>query len=356
MSINFERYAYLQFSHGFNLWRQDSLSRREIAIMRFVNDITEQADWQTRVKNFSECRAWKEEAFTNYFPANIDIWDWCLFELQKKATEFIRSRQRSVFVLDSASRICKSDRFVGSKMFDKLSLTAQSLELDLSPWMLPFIFEVSPLRTDGRPITLENFLDSMTVGATCRRSVWDADRLNNGNPLYYSSTSQWLATDVKFGENDTITIISPINNLHPIRGKVIYTALEELVSSLIDDWNQTLLYKTLARGASRIIPRRYKCAACSASASVFDLCSCAVEFRDHSVWANDEQNNVIPNDCSEAEWNPIRILDGGYASSRKMYDNISLRDGFKDRGLQIYVEILAIKLDSGGSVSTDSVQ
>ncbi|TQV90058.1 hypothetical protein IF1G_11285 [Cordyceps javanica] len=352
MSINFERYVYLQFSHGFNLWRQDCLTRSEISIMRFVNDITERADWQTHVKNFSECRAWKKETFASYFSESNDIWDWCLFELQKKATEFTRSKQRSVFVLDSASRVCKSDRFKGSTMLARLSLDTQSL--DLSPWMLPFVFDVSPLRTDGRPITLKNFLDSMTVGATCRRSVWDTDRLNNGNPLYYSSKEQWLATDVKFSSgNDTVTIISPINNLHPIKGKSIYKALEHVVSSLIDDWNQTLLYKTLARGTSRIIRRLYECSACSTDAS--DPCSCTVDFRAFSAWANDEQNNVVPNHCSETDWDPVRALDEHYANSRKIYDDISLREGFKDRGLQIYVEILTIRLDSDGSVSTDTV-
>ncbi len=318
--------------------------------MRFVNDVTDREDWQVKIEDFTTCQAWREDVLASYLPQSTDIWDWCVFELRKKAAEFTSSR--SVFVLDSASRIRKSDRLAGSDLFETLQLSAESL--DLSPWMLPFVFEISPIRMDGRPITLDNFLDSMTIGAICPRSNWDPDRLNNGEPLYYSGKSQWLATDVRFsGKDDSVTIISPINNLHPDQHKNIYIAVEHLVSGLIDDWNQTLLYKALARGVSRIIPRPYKCGACSMGS--FNSCSCPVDFRESSAWANDRPNYVAPDAEHERRWNPILALDGRFACSRRIYNQVSLRDGFKDRGLQIYVEISTIKLCSDGSVSTDSV-
>ncbi|KAM3557979.1 hypothetical protein MY1884_004254 [Beauveria asiatica] len=49
-------------------------------------------------------------------------------------------------------------------------------------------------------------------------------------------------------------------------------------------------------------------------------------------------------------------LDGQYAKSKKLYDKVSLRDGFKDRGLQIYVDISTVELGSDASVSEDSMQ
>ncbi|OAQ95887.1 hypothetical protein LLEC1_01634 [Akanthomyces lecanii] len=353
LSINFERYVYLHFSHGFSLWRQDRLSQSEIAIMRLVNDITDRKDWQTLVNDFSACRAWKSEAFENYFPDNNSLWEWCLFELQKKATDFTNSNHRSLFVLDSASRVCKSDRLVGSGFVSKLKFDTQSLHI--SPWMFPFVFDISPIRTDGEDITLHNFLDSMTVGATRRLSSWDPDALNNGHPSYYSGRSQWVATDVRFSNNGAnVNIISPVNNLHPIKHKPVSTALEHLVSDFIEDWNQTLLYKTLARGVSRIQPKPYKCAACSVG--TFSLCSCPVNFRESLAWANDRQNNSPPNAWYERGWNPVMALDGRYSSSRKVYDNVSIRDGFKDRGLQIYVEITTIDLDKNGTVATDNTR
>ncbi|KAJ4154068.1 hypothetical protein LMH87_010531 [Akanthomyces muscarius] len=197
-SVNFERRVYLHFSHGFNLWRQDRLSHPEITIMRLINDFTDREDWQIEVDDFSACREWREEAFTKHFPESSNLWEWCVFELRKKASEY-KSR-RSVFVLDSASRICKSDRLVRGDFLEKLKL--DTLLLELSPWMLPFVFELSPIRIDGRPITLDNFLDSMTIGDLCPRSNWGSDRLNNGDPEYYSGKSQWLATDVKFSEKN----------------------------------------------------------------------------------------------------------------------------------------------------------
>ncbi|ATY62776.1 hypothetical protein A9K55_007704 [Cordyceps militaris] len=244
---------------------------------------------------------------------------------------------------------------VSSRSGIVLASVMHAQSLHLSPWMFPFTFEISPIRTDGHFITRDNFLDSMTVGGIRRLSFWDPDAMHNGHPSYYSGKSQWLATDVRFSSNSgAISIISPVNNLHPVRHKPIYTAVEYLVSDLIDDWNQTLLYKTLARGVSRIQPNPFKCEACSDGS--FHLCSCSVEFRESSAWANDRQNNVEPNAWFERGWNPVMALDGKYASSRRSYDNVSLRDGFRDRGLQIYLEIMTINLDKGGSVSPESAR
>ncbi|OAA60780.1 hypothetical protein ISF_05819 [Cordyceps fumosorosea ARSEF 2679] len=194
----------------------------------------------------------------------------------------------------------------------------------------------------------------MTVGAICPRSNWGPDRLSNGDPSYYSGRSQWLATDVKFSNKDnSVFLISPINNLHAARHKPLYAALEYLISDLIDDWNGVLLYKALARGVSRVKPQLYRCSACSEGAP--GMCSCPVNFRESLAWANDRQNNVASDTWHESRWNPILALDGRFASSRRIYDEISLRDGFKERGLQIYVEIVSIELDADGSISADSV-
>lgn len=147
-------------------------------IMNLVNDITDRDDWQAKIADFSTCQACREEEFASYFPKSLTLWDWCVFELRKKAAEFASSR--SVFVLDSASRIRKSDRLVGTSLFENLKFHAQSVEL--SPWLLPFVFEVSPIRIDGRPIAFDNFLDAMTVGAICPRSNWDPRSLEQRGP------------------------------------------------------------------------------------------------------------------------------------------------------------------------------
>ncbi|KAJ6780655.1 hypothetical protein PWT90_01315 [Aphanocladium album] len=352
LSINFERYAYLQFSHGFNFWRQDRLCHPEILILRLVNDITDRENWHLHVNDFTVCQAWRAEALANYFPQSDDLWDWCLCELRKKAAELSSTKQRAVFVLDSASRVCKSDRLVGTDLFTRLKADTNSLWV--SPWMFPFIFGVSPLRTDGKPIKQDNCLDCITVGNVDHDANWDADRLNNGDPSFYSNKSQWIATDVRFSSRGNgVTILSPINNLHPVLHSGIYGAVGHLVSDLIDDWNKTLLYKALARGVSRAKPQLHRCISCSRGN--FDACSCRVVFREYSAWEKNQQNNVVPNAWHEAGWNPVRALDGIYSSSNRIYDKISLRDGFKYRGLQVYVEISTIKVDADGAISPDSV-
>lgn len=62
--------------------------------------------------------------------------------------------------------------------------------------------------------------------------------------------------------------------------------------------------------------------------------------------ADDRLKDAEPEVRSKPGWNPVTAIDGGYANSKKMYDNVSLRKGFKDRGLQVYVEILTINVGS----------
>ena len=174
-----------------------------------------------------------------------------------------------------------------------------------------------------------------------------------GEPCYYSNVSQWLATNIEFtGNGNDVRIISPINNLHPQRNSFIYTAVEKIVSESIHDWNQTLMYKTIARDPSRIKPQSKRCRSCS----VVDgsPCSCRIDFRRYSAWAEGRDDNNERDAWSDTFWNSVSAMDGEYSSSRRLYDDISLREGFGNKDLQIYIEISRLELAANNVVLDES--
>lgn len=349
VAINFDRPAYLHFSHGFGLWRQDRLCDAEIAILAVINEITEQSNWHADVNDFSVCQTWKSDAFARY-PSNAILWEWCICELRKKAEQF-RLAPHSIIVLDSASRVCKSDRLIGTRLLGKLIETTKDMRI--SPLLYPFTYGQTPIIGDGISITLENAGHRIGEGVFPSRPFWETVPMYAGEPCYYSNVSQWLATNIEFtGNGNDVRIISPINNLHPQRNSFIYTAVEKIVSESIHDWNQTLMYKTIARDPSRIKPQSKRCHSCSVVDGL--PCSCRIEFRRYSAWAEGRDDNNERDAWSDTFWNPVSAMDGEYSSSRRLYDDISLREGFGNKDLQIYVEISRLELAAKNVVMAES--
>lgn len=325
------------------MWKQERLSSSELAMIRLMNDLTEKENWQTDVFNFPIMKSWKVLALSTYF-TDHELWDWCLFELMEKAKVYTSSKR--IFVLDSASRVCKSDRLRKTHLFNQL--ITNTGKRSISPWLYPFIYAGSPIRADGRAIDLENVTSSIGGRIIPPRPFWDTDQLS-GEMQYYSKTSQWIAADVRFvGEGNLVKFSSPINNLHPLRHKPLYSAIEDLIAESIPEWNQVLLYKSLQRNGSRIKSPDRRCNACIGTTS--GACSCAVDFNKFSEWIQGTLGNATEKPPENSDWSPALALNGKYANAKRLYDSVSLSQGFKDKGLQVHVEL--VNLETGSDRST----
>ncbi|OAA75509.1 hypothetical protein LEL_07497 [Akanthomyces lecanii RCEF 1005] len=343
VAINFERHPNIQFSHGFGMWKQERLSSPELAMLRLMNDLTEEENWQADVFNFPAMRRWKMLALSSYF-TDHELWDWCLFELMEKAKVYTSSKR--IFVLDSASRVCKSDRLRDTHIFKQL--ITNTGKRSISPWLYPFIYAGSPIRADGRAIDLENVTSSIGGGIIPPRPFWDADHWS-GEMQYYSKKSEWIAADVRFtGEGNSVKFLSPINNLHPLRHKPLYSAIENLIAESIPEWNQVLLYKSLQRNGPRIKSPDRRCNTCIGTTS--GSCSCAVEFNKFSEWIQGTLGTGTEEPPENSDWSPALALNGEYANVKRLYDSVSLSQGFKDKGLQVHVELA--NLETGSDRST----
>lgn len=347
VAINFERHPNIQFSHGFGLWKQNRLSSSEITMIRLMNDLTEQEDWHVDVFNFSAVKLWKAKALSGYFD-NHELWEWCLFELMDKAKRYKSSQ--FTLALDSASRVCKSDRMKDSKLFAQF--IQNTGKRSISPWLYPFIYAGTPVRADGEAINLENIMSSIGGGIIPPRPYWDNDKWS-GEVQYYSKTSQWIAADMEFtGKGNSLRFLSPINNLHPLRHKPLYAAIETLATDSIPEWNEILLYKSLQRNGPRIKTKNNKCTVCNAGPQ--GDCSCGTELNDFSKWVKGNIGPGTQQPPEDLDWDATSALNGEYTDVERIYDSISLSQAFKDKGLQVYIELESLDVDVGGYVEAQS--
>ncbi|KAM3455720.1 hypothetical protein MY3296_002138 [Beauveria thailandica] len=350
VAINFERHPNIQFSHGFGLWKQERLTLAELAMLRLMNDLTEEENWQSKVFDFSVVQRWKALALSRYF-TNHELWDWCLFELMNKAKEHDWSR--SILALDSASRIYKSDRLKNTQLLR--NLLDNTGRRSISPWLYPFIYAGSPIRADGRAVNLENITSSIGGGIIPPRPFWDNDKWS-GEMQYYSSKSQWLAADITFtGQGNVVSFLSPINNLHPLRHKPLYSAMENLITESIPQWNKVLLYKSLQRNGPRIKSQeRRRCDACLGTTN--RTCFCAIELSSFSRWIQGGISTGTEEPPPGSDWSPTSALNGNYTNVKRLYDSISLSKGFKDRGLQVYIELAHVEIDADGNIPDEDLR
>ena len=95
-----------RFAHGIIDWMlTNRVTARELAMLAFMDDITERENWNELVFNKDTVRTWRLEAARNLLISQ-KTWDWCLAELRLKAKEFIRTG--TVFALDTGSRVSKT--------------------------------------------------------------------------------------------------------------------------------------------------------------------------------------------------------------------------------------------------------
>ncbi|KAJ6788847.1 hypothetical protein PWT90_06999 [Aphanocladium album] len=347
LAVNFERLPSIQFSHGFGQWKQERLTPAEIAMIQLINDITEEEDWHIKVREFDTVQRWKMTAMS-LVNLNPDTWDWCLFELMAKAADYSQ-RSESILALDAASRIFKTDRFAKSHLFE--SLTNSTLGRSISPWLYPFIYAGSPIRTDGKTINLDNLPDRIGGASVPPKPFWDNDCWS-GEEHYYSKTSQWLAADIKFTD-DSVRFCSPINNLHPLQHRPLYSAIETLISESLSEWDHVLLFKSLQRNGPRIMRPTRRCQSC------IDMnidCSCTIKLNKFADWLQGNISPGLADPPDNENWSALSAMNGTYTNSKKLYGEICLRKGFANRGLQVYIELANLELKVDGTVPKESSQ
>lgn len=267
--------------------------------------------------------------------------DWVLKELRCKAEEFQKEGFVDVFDIG----VVKSDTAISEQLKGLLKQAAAPLEnvpeeeKDYHPGtdnqvvdlvhqsLFPIVYGKTHILPD-RLIGLDDCLDSVTQGQLLPVLAWGSGRA-------ISRQFQWLPCDVEFIEGDDgCRITSYINNVHPVKNRPLYKAIEKIISRAIPLWNKTLT-------------------SCSNSADLrikYDY----VEYLEHPdpkpVQGEDE--GFEPWLERRQAWEsacPIKQPEPNLADFK--YPNapwtVNLQDQFREKGLQVIVKMANIELSPG---------
>ncbi|KAL4795280.1 hypothetical protein BDV19DRAFT_389412 [Aspergillus venezuelensis] len=281
--LDFELPSSSRFAHGLIDYRHSPrLTKREMAILRLLQSITEKPGWNTAVLSPHEAQLaeWYREATEGPegFLVSPPVWDWCLAELADKARHWQATGR--ILVFDCPSAVCQADvsKLLGGSMSledlqNQIATLGRQEDHDSSlvdPSLFPLIFDRTPVLVNGGQVNwaklwemkgeVADEVPAHPFDKINRRTRYVSRRegFGGGQESCYPNQIQWLPCEVEFvcsgDETCEVRIASYMNNLHPDRNQTLYRHLERLLGSSVCSWNEVLFYaNTRGRRPPRIL-------------------------------------------------------------------------------------------------------
>ncbi|KAK4244335.1 hypothetical protein C7999DRAFT_35299 [Corynascus novoguineensis] len=236
------------------------LTVREVAMMLVMDRLTDKPDWHIKVFDDKIAEKWKEETLA--WPEE-DLWmrasvensrgyrprppqsildaecvDYCIQELREKAEHFKRTRITPYFGRNF--QYCQHPN------------TDEKVQDLVHPSMYPLVYGRTRF-FEKEVVGVDDAIDKyagkgdVILGEPVREgkarqdnrsaaiSTWDCV------PEYYwSTTYQWLPSNLGFTDDGAVRFTSYINNLHPIKHRSIYKTIEKFIEIALPMWDQCL--------------------------------------------------------------------------------------------------------------------
>ncbi|KAM7194458.1 Protein of unknown function (DUF4246) domain containing protein [Naviculisporaceae sp. PSN 640] len=327
--------------------------------------------------------------------------DYCIAELRCKAEFFKESGL--IYTLDSGDHthnIIKSDVLVKPDLHVQLKTAMDKLLADqasnpdwhprtddmvwdvVHPSMYPFVYNRTRFIHD-EVVGIEDAIDKWSgKGIVPTQNKTSSPKQGSVPDDRWSETYQWLPSNLAIQDDGTVKFTSYINNLHPTKYRGIYTVIEKLIDTAMPAWDHALhgqvFYKTTEskseqkRGIRFDLPPEYYEGTETAAWQEYNAQTVAdyeaakgkLEFSEDDVqdaienihWREDieEQDpETIAKWKEEAlrhlKWKEIRDpflpepLDFAPVTYKNLHGD-SIRDRFKNNGLQVYVKMASIEL------------
>ncbi|KAF3805339.1 hypothetical protein GCG54_00006282 [Colletotrichum gloeosporioides] len=233
-------------------WTAITLTYLELAIMWFIEQITNKPDWHVKVFNDDIAAKWKAEVMAvdwtsvglKYAHFDDDMFEWCLEELRQKAKLYEATGIIPVF--DYSAAVIKSDNALTPEIKEELKKAVAMLEdvpdahkdwhpgsdekvLDLvHPSLWPLAYGTTRILSDKR-IPLADTMNYCGGGDVIPTPDEDVD-------LCWSTKFQWLPCEVEL-DDDKPRIASYINNLHPTKHADLYSVIEKVLGKVVPLWD-----------------------------------------------------------------------------------------------------------------------
>ncbi|KAI9804079.1 MAG: hypothetical protein M1825_001480 [Sarcosagium campestre] len=261
------------YEEVFDDLRTEALTAREIAMIRFMDSITDKAGWQEKIYDEGIRETWWQElqqVHEDRFTRKMFLWG--INELMFKAR--LSALQNAVCVYDDG--IYKSESSIPEAVKEELKVACHRLEdipddrrdwhpgsndtvLDLvHPSLFPLIYGRSRIM----PESVHNLEEGVTrAGQGEVVPLPDEEAKSPGQQAVtrhglWSSHFQWLPCDVRYDNGaGKFKIQSYINNLHPLHHGDLYEVLEKIITAVVPQWNLTLTPIVCGTG----LPPRIEC-------------------------------------------------------------------------------------------------
>ncbi|KAK3339955.1 hypothetical protein B0T25DRAFT_365827 [Lasiosphaeria hispida] len=393
------------------------LQIREIAMLNLMDRLTDKPNWHEKLFDDQIVAKWRDEALAQPedalyaqiiedrhgdkelpLPTRARIispasFDFCISELRGKAAYFRETGL--IWTLNSKENIVvKSDTLVPTHVREGLKAAFVKLHADQAdspdwhPWtsdmvqdlvhpsMYPFVY--------GR----SNFIREEVVGVSDAVDKWagkghSIPKTEIEEPLprnpqnffwaggygapipdeYWSSTYQWLPSNLAFQDDGTVRFTSYINSLHPKKHQEIYDVVEKLIDISLPAWDAVL------HGRSQLSQDPTDKGDDVSIQTRFDLPPEANEITEDEIYealnlemiaAYEEKNGTIEIREEDLRWEQDKdaarirhkwrkVREPIYPEPRE-YEPVtyvredSIRRKFKDNGLQVIVKMATIEL------------
>ncbi|KAI9689597.1 MAG: hypothetical protein M1822_010249 [Bathelium mastoideum] len=391
-----------RLQHGIDDCHSQRMTIREVAMLQFMDAITDKPNWDTKIFDDNILTKWRDEAGAQLNGLiSTKAFDWCVTELEDNAATF--QKNQFVKTLESGTRCVKSDTIIPSALRNELRRAVQPLlavsdrakdwhpnsneqVLNLvHPSLYPLVYGMSRVLQTGKT-RLGNYLETCGKGQVAEGgqevpSIRVGHQHQNAptNQLW-STRFQWLPCEVKFKEDTgtDVRITSYINNLRPDTNKNLYHVIEKFISKAIPLWNLVLMSSQNYNG---LVPLRLNVdrAYCDPAeepswlreihsdptSEELSLIKDYMAQPDNPDYKEDFDIEGPPDDWEDeidGEWSPGRIIEWKYKRTRKVLHpdpdtkaypgwrqrcsetELALEEKFRKKGLQVIVKLSSIEL------------
>ncbi|RAL16006.1 DUF4246 domain-containing protein [Aspergillus homomorphus CBS 101889] len=273
--LDFQLPPEARFAHGLLDYRHTPrLTKREMAMLRLMQRITEHSGWDCAVLDSDEAQltqwyrdATEEGEGLDGHLISATTWAWCLAELRDKAEKWRETSRLLVF--DSSSAVCQADVLLESQNESLKEGVQEEIKRlvphpqprhyyrVVDPSLYPLVYDQSRVLIHGGRASLHNLWESTGEPPSGALPPHPLDFLRHrprrlerrpgqgGPESCWSHRFQWLPCEVQFIDDaDTLNlrITSYVNNLHPGKHQNLYRHLERLIASSVPSWNEILFY------------------------------------------------------------------------------------------------------------------
>ncbi|KAJ5336716.1 hypothetical protein MYU51_005805 [Penicillium brevicompactum] len=353
------------------------LTLREIAMVDYMEDITDIPEWWKKVFDPTIQEEWKRAAVNGDRDITLNMAQWVIEELQFKAMIYETTQVVALYNGD----VTKSDTNFPDSLMNSLKTHIKTLEFDqeilkfyhpgplakqrdfIAMALYPLVYGKTRILTD-RVITLDEALDyagqgevipvPKETGITREDISWRAMSRADVQVRPYSRDYQCLPSDWEFRDDGRWHIATYINNLHPVKHRHIYKLVEEAFNGIIPQWNATLTpLKDMLHSRARIEYHKaeyYPVAKEAASqAPQIKPREAQSEFDERmEEWKMKNYKAIQPDAGKFLPWAvPPWMMDklpADLPASVRIEQGVDLNRDYKERGLQVITRMLGIDL------------